>query len=1102
MTRINTNVSSLVAQKTLARSNVQLQEALARLSTGLRINRGKDDPAGLIAAETLRLDITSVQRAITNSERANQLVATADSALGQVASLINDIRGLVSEAANTGALSAEQIAANQLQVDSSLEAIDRIAQTTQFQGRRVLDGSLDFIHNASQAGAAARGRFGTSVDAAARGQLGSALDVRATGAFGNVSTDARAVGTFGTVTTDRRAVGSFGSAVDQKAAVTLSGGGGSVRFIAQSVGAAGNGYTISYTSGLSGTAVAISFDATNKVLQFQITDTNTAANIVSALQAHPAAYQAISAEVVASGVVTAGLSGTTVSGSSFNNVLLSAVNFGSQYNNTTVSIVVNGSIVTGSETASYSTATNTLTINVNTGSTTARVISAINATGVFTASTTGAGLGVYSAQSISNVTTGGSANNQIILSASTFGSEFNGLTVVLNTTGTVAVGSETATYTTSSNTLTINLNAASTTAAVISAINSTGVFNASTTGAGLGTYSSGSTANVTTGGSASNRVLLSAVNFGSLYNGTTVLLNVTAGVALGSETASYNTGSNILTVNLNTNSTAAAAISAINATGVFTASALGSGLGKFSTGVTANVTSGGSADNRIILSANQVGTQYNNTLVSIVTSAATGSETASYNTATNTLTLSINQKSTAAQVAAAINANGVFTASLATGSSGLGTLAAGTYSNVTTGGSFNNQIALSATSSSTQFNNLTITLVSGAPIGGETASYSTATNTLTITINDATTSSRLASVINATGLFSATLDSGAAGLGTYTVGTTTGVTSGAGVGAISDVRIEQANFGTANQINVNVQIDRQATRARLMYTGGTLSAALNLEVGGSKGFEVFSFGAGTTVSEIASAINLANDATGITASVDSATGTLTLQSDAYGSNAFVSAKAVSGTFSVVNASGQQAERATGTDVQARINGIAATGEGLRVTLNTSALDLSFQVASTLTDGSSIDFAITGGGAIFQLGPDVVSNQQARLGIGAVNTALLGGATGKLFELRTGGAKSLAIDPKGAAAVVEEAITAITSLRGRLGAFQRTTLETNIFTLNDALENLTDAQSSIRDADYAEETARLTRAQILVQSGTVVLQIANQSPQNVLALLQG
>ncbi|MED5576178.1 MAG: flagellin, partial [Planctomycetota bacterium] len=143
MSRINTNVSSLIAQKTLTRNNQSLQTALTRLSTGLRINTGKDDPAGLIASEVLRSDITSVNKAIVNTERASQMIATADSALNQVSNLLNDIRGLVVEAANTGAMSEEQIAANQLQVDSSLEAIDRIAQTTTYQGRKLLDGPLD-----------------------------------------------------------------------------------------------------------------------------------------------------------------------------------------------------------------------------------------------------------------------------------------------------------------------------------------------------------------------------------------------------------------------------------------------------------------------------------------------------------------------------------------------------------------------------------------------------------------------------------------------------------------------------------------------------------------------------------------------------------------------------------------------------------------------------------------------------------------------------------------------------------------------------------------------------------------------------------------------
>jgi flagellin len=72
MSRINTNVSSLITQKNLGRTNEGLQRALTRLSTGLRINDGKDDPAGLIASENLRSDIEAIRRAISNSERANQ----------------------------------------------------------------------------------------------------------------------------------------------------------------------------------------------------------------------------------------------------------------------------------------------------------------------------------------------------------------------------------------------------------------------------------------------------------------------------------------------------------------------------------------------------------------------------------------------------------------------------------------------------------------------------------------------------------------------------------------------------------------------------------------------------------------------------------------------------------------------------------------------------------------------------------------------------------------------------------------------------------------------------------------------------------------------
>jgi len=194
-----------------------------------------------------------------------------------------------------------------------------------------------------------------------------------------------------------------------------------------------------------------------------------------------------------------------------------------------------------------------------------------------------------------------------------------------------------------------------------------------------------------------------------------------------------------------------------------------------------------------------------------------------------------------------------------------------------------------------------------------------------------------------------------------------------------------------------------------------------------------------------------------------------------------------------------AARAEGTDIVASINGVNAAGDGNSFSINTATLDMTI----TVEDGSSTNFQfeITGGGALFQLGPDVVSNQQARMGIQSLNTAKLGGASGRLHELASGGSKALATDPNSAFRVVDEVISKITGLRGRLGAFQRTTVETNIASLNDTLVNLTEAESSIRDADFAKESSALTRAQILVQSGTSVLAIANNNPQSVLTLLQ-
>jgi flagellin len=144
MSRINTNVSSLIAQRVLRTNNEQLNTSLERLSTGLKINSGKDNPAGLIASENLRAEKTGISSAIDNAQRASNIIGTAEGGLNEVSSLLNELQSLVSSTANSGGLSTEEKQANQLQVDSILGTINRISASTSFQGKKLLNGSLDY----------------------------------------------------------------------------------------------------------------------------------------------------------------------------------------------------------------------------------------------------------------------------------------------------------------------------------------------------------------------------------------------------------------------------------------------------------------------------------------------------------------------------------------------------------------------------------------------------------------------------------------------------------------------------------------------------------------------------------------------------------------------------------------------------------------------------------------------------------------------------------------------------------------------------------------------------------------------------------------------
>jgi flagellin len=159
------------------------------------------------------------------------------------------------------------------------------------------------------------------------------------------------------------------------------------------------------------------------------------------------------------------------------------------------------------------------------------------------------------------------------------------------------------------------------------------------------------------------------------------------------------------------------------------------------------------------------------------------------------------------------------------------------------------------------------------------------------------------------------------------------------------------------------------------------------------------------------------------------------------------------------------------------------------------LDKSFGIGKT-------SFDITGGGAKFQIGSSVNSNQQINIGIPSIAASSLGNAgVGFLSDLATGGTAALSGGgAEQASNIVDAVISQVATLSGRLGAFEKNTLNTNINSLETALENVTSSNSSITDANFAAETSNLTRAQILVQAGTSVLSTANSTPQSVLKLL--
>src|SRR5437588_11472586 len=130
---IMNNVSSLTAENNLNKTSSMMNQSLARLSSGYKINKGADGPAALVISEEQLNQMAGLQAAIDNTSKAVSMIQTTEGALGTVNDLLTQIRSLALSSANSGANDANALAANQAQITNALDTIDRIAANTQFQ---------------------------------------------------------------------------------------------------------------------------------------------------------------------------------------------------------------------------------------------------------------------------------------------------------------------------------------------------------------------------------------------------------------------------------------------------------------------------------------------------------------------------------------------------------------------------------------------------------------------------------------------------------------------------------------------------------------------------------------------------------------------------------------------------------------------------------------------------------------------------------------------------------------------------------------------------------------------------------------------------------
>ena len=260
---INTNVMSLNAQRNLGTSQSQLAKSMQRLSSGLRINSAKDDAAGLGISDRMTSQIRGLNQAVRNSNDGISLAQTAEGALQESTNILQRMRELAVQSAND-TNSASDRSSLQAEVNQLQQELTRIAETTQFNGKNLLDGTLN---NAQfQVGANANETISFGIASAEAEKLG--VNELATNNYIGIES---ATSNGYTLSVSAAATGTISDTftITNKSGVeTTTGGGATAADLASSLGATSSSYANTVTFDLSGLTNAAA--ATTNTIAFTI----------------------------------------------------------------------------------------------------------------------------------------------------------------------------------------------------------------------------------------------------------------------------------------------------------------------------------------------------------------------------------------------------------------------------------------------------------------------------------------------------------------------------------------------------------------------------------------------------------------------------------------------------------------------------------------------------------------------------------------------------------------------------------------------------------------------------------------------------------------